>query len=281
MFQEPMIAFVHINKTAGTSVKFILRNTFGVRHCDAVSLDPEGVFTAEEFRFARRFFPGLRSLSGHPVRHPSAHLPADVQLFTFLRDPVVRCASHFQQIQRGDRSRRSKYRSGRRSSRKPSFEEFVHDSRYRDLQVQRIVGCADAEKAKHEIETRYFFVGLTERFRESIRMLQKLSPYPIDPRYRRLKVAPDDTLKNRLLADPLTSRMLQEANEGDRALYDYVRAVVYPDRLKDVQAACEAVLPEPEEIDFAPLRYRVNRLYNNLVYREAMRWRRRLASRTN
>ena len=30
----PLLVFVHINKTAGTTLRFILRSSYGARHCD-------------------------------------------------------------------------------------------------------------------------------------------------------------------------------------------------------------------------------------------------------
>jgi len=29
-----MLVFIHINKTAGSTVRYMLRSTYGVRHCD-------------------------------------------------------------------------------------------------------------------------------------------------------------------------------------------------------------------------------------------------------
>jgi hypothetical protein len=266
-----VIAFVHINKTGGTSVKFILRNSFGWHHCDAVALDPDGIFRDHDLRFARRIFPALRSLSGHPLRHPSAHLPAEIGYFTFVRDPVTRAASHFQHFQRGDWRRRRKYRRAG-GQKKPTLEEFCDDPRWRNLQTRRIAGVADFDQARKEIETHYFLVGLTERFQESLGLLLALSPHPIDPRYRRLKTAPDDTLKHRLLGDPGTRRLLASANEADAELHDWVRSHVFPRQL-------ERVGPLPSggllEVASDPWRYRVCRLYNNVVYRSAVRLRKR------
>ena len=31
---RPLLVFVHINKTAGTTLRYILRSSYGARHCD-------------------------------------------------------------------------------------------------------------------------------------------------------------------------------------------------------------------------------------------------------
>ena len=264
-----MIGFVHINKTAGSSVKFVLRNSFGIRHCDVVTTNPDGVFSDDELRFARRLYPGLRSISGHPLRHPSGHLRGDLVYFTFVRDPLRRAASQFQQIQRGDWRRRRKYREAG-GHRKPSLEEFAASVRWRNLQTRRIAGVQDFERARAEIERHYFFVGLTERFDESMRVLLQLCPYPLDARYRRLKVAPDNVVARRILEDPGSRRLLEQANRVDAELYAWVRDVFHPTQR---ERAGTLTQPAPVEISETPWRYRICRAYNNVVYKQAVKLR--------
>jgi hypothetical protein len=264
-----VIGFVHINKTAGSSVKFVLRNSFGIHHCDVVTRNPDGVFSDDELRFARRVVPGLRSISGHPLRHPSAQLRGDLVYFTFVRNPVQRAASHFQEIQRGDWTRRHKYREAG-GQKKPSLEEFAASPRWRNLQTRRIAGVEDVDRARTEIERHYFFMGLTERFQESMRLLLQVCPYPLDPRYRRLRVAPDNAVKQRILEDPGSRRLLEEANAVDQELYAWVRDVFYPSQR---ESAGELTHPGPVEINETPWRYQVCRAFNNAVYKQAVKLR--------
>jgi hypothetical protein len=264
-----VIGFVHINKTAGSSVKFVLRSSFGIQHCDVVTRNPDGVFSNDELRFARRMIPGLRSISGHPLRHPSAHLRGDLVYFSFVRDPVQRAASQFQQIQRGDWTRRRKYREAG-AQKKPSLEEFAASPRWRNLQTLRIAGVEDVDRARAEIERHYFFMGLTERFQESMRLLLQVCPYPLDPRYRRLKVAPDNDLKQRILEDPGSRRLLEEANRVDPELYAWVRDVFHP---AQHERAGELTHPGPVEIGETPWRYQACRAFNNAVYKQAVKLR--------
>ncbi len=65
-----MLVFVHINKTAGSTVRYILRSSYGPRHCD---VEPwrarwdEQPFSAADLRRVRRFYPQLASIAGHRI----------------------------------------------------------------------------------------------------------------------------------------------------------------------------------------------------------------------
>ena len=147
---DPALAFVHIEKTAGTTLKFILRNTFGRDHCDTIhSRTP--VFDAEDYRLARRFFPRMKSLCGHNLVAPTSHLPPEVMYYTILRDPVARTVSHYQDdCVRGTETR--------------SLAEWLEEPEHRNMMVQRIAGCEDLERARNLLTERYLFTGLVERF---------------------------------------------------------------------------------------------------------------------
>jgi len=269
---RPILGFVHIPKTAGTTVKFILRNSTFFRHCDLQPLVRDAVFTDADFHFMKKiFFFGLNSISGHSLIHPTAHLSAPLQYFTFVREPLQRCLSHYQQM------KRSRLRQGCDIT----FEDYMQIKDVYDHQVRRIAGGPDIERAKHELSTRYMFVGLTERFAESMLVFQRLCPYPLNLAYKRLHVAKDNTAKQEVLDNPDSRRLLEEGNQLDLQLYNYIRDELYP-------GLCERAglsLREVDEMDFVsntyPLRYKVTRGYNNAVYKPLIRLRQWLAGRPN
>ena len=271
-----MIGFVHINKTAGTTVKYVLRNSFGPRHCDVKTQHADGVFRQDDLRFARRVFPGLRSVAGHHPKHPTVHMPGQIRCFTFLRDPVERVASHFQQLYdkgggRGESRTGRWWKVGGLRERKlpTSIEEYLET--HSNLHVRFIAGGADVERAKRELEQHYFFVGLVDCFDESMRVLQALCPYPLDLRYRPLRVARDNTVKDGVLGDPGIRRLIAEANAADLELWEWVRKTYYP-RLRDqssIDFDAEYVRLEP--LADRPRRYQACRFWNNAIYKQALR----------
>jgi hypothetical protein len=255
-----LIGFVHIPKTAGSTLKFVLRNTFCLRHCDLRPVGGRTRTTPRDIAVARLLYPGLRSVSGHTLIHPTKTL-AGIRFFTFLRDPVSRVASAYAHHVRGGRRRRL-------GKPERTLEEFLSRHQPGGNQTYQIAGSDDVERAKRILEKRYFFVGLTERFDESLAVLAALSPYPLDTRYQRRNTAPvDDPVKRRVLEDRGLRSLVEEANRSDRALYDWVASTVYPAQLERARRAAGASLGIAGETDVGMLRFDVCRAYNKGVFR--------------
>jgi hypothetical protein len=72
------------------------------------------------------------------------------------------------------------------------------------------------------------FVGLTERYDESMLMLKALLANDLNISYKRVNVARDNTIKDRLLNTESTRQLLIEAQQADLELYNYVREEIYP-----------------------------------------------------
>ena len=223
-----------------------------------------GTFRDEDFCFVRKvFFFGLRSIAGHSLMHPTANLSALMHYFTFVRDPLKRCLSHYQQYKR----------SYSKKGKDLSFEEFLDIDDMRDAQVYQIAGEYDVEKAKEEL-SRYLFVGLTERFAESMVILRQLSPHRLNLEHRRLHVTRDNTARQEVLDNPAARRLLEQGNQLDRQLYEWVKHELYP-ALRQKAGVTEADVDEQEfEPRSFPLRYKLTRGYNMAVYRSLAKLRR-------
>ena len=225
-----MIALVHIHKTAGTTLDDILARSYGVRHCHLHAVPGQAIFSAEDYRRAQRFWPPFASIAGHAVSAISdlARVRPDVRYYTFLREPLVRCASHYQyQV----RHQRQSY----------SFEEWIARRIKRNPQTTRIAGQnATAMDAITLLKTRFVFVGLVERFDESLVLLRQLVCGPrLDVWYRKRLVAKDDELKDSLLDDPGNRELLIDANREDLKLYEYAVTELYPAFRKQYGAGLE------------------------------------------
>ena len=216
-----MLVFVHINKTAGSTMRYILRSSYGAGHCE---VEPwhhpwKGpLFSNDDLAKVRKIYPELASIASHRIGG-SVDLEQrgrDLTYFTFLRDPLKTTASRFQ------------YHVDHRKKQGLVFEEWIQQDWLRNAQTQRIAGVADASAAIQVIEEKAMFVGLAERFDESVIMLQALRAGDLDISYRRVNVARRNTLAADLLSGERSRRLLAEANEQDLELYAYAKEEFYP-----------------------------------------------------
>lgn len=214
-----MIVFDHIGKTAGTTLKFILRNSFGICHCD-VKHAKRNPFTSDELAFARKVFPDIKCISGHALVNPVENIrDEDCFFITVLREPVIRCISNYQ-----DDCLRRAYTG--------DLKEWLSDSKTQNLQVKQIAGQDNLAKAK-ELLDEFSFVGLTERFDESMKLLKLISPYPLNINYKKKIVASDNTIKNEILNNKEKYELVRNHNLLDIELYRYVKDELFPARLEE------------------------------------------------
>lgn len=261
--QRPLIAFVHIQKAAGTSLKFILKNSLGVGHSDVNPVTPpfDRPFDRSDLAFAASTNPWLCSISGHEIIEPSRHLGKAARPFTMLRDPIARSVSHYQ----------DKIVRGRQDL---SFEQFVSDPDNHNFQVKKIAGREDLATARQLLREQFFFVGLAERFVDSMRVLRALSPYPLDIRCRPRNVAPTTRIAESLRSDPEAVARLGEANRLDQKLWDFVADELFPELAQRAGVSETGPLPALSPAAF-PWRYHASRLYHRLVYRPLLKRERR------
>jgi hypothetical protein len=216
-----LLVFVHINKTAGTTVRYVLRSSYGARHCD---VEPwhgawtEPPFSTSDLQRVRRLYPRLASIAGHRVSgHVDLEEPGtDFRYLTILREPVALCASRFQ------------YRLDHRKRTDLSFEEWIQKDWVRDAQTQRIGGTSDVNDAISVIAQKEMFVGLTETFDESMVLLRALRAPDLDIRYAPVNVAKRSEVARGLLADATTRAMIVDANRADLELYRHVKDELFP-----------------------------------------------------
>lgn len=233
-----MYAFVHIEKTAGSCLNTILRRSFGPRHCDirlplakrrTDDRDRKACVDASDLRRVRRLYRNLRGIAGHNVK-PYADLHeacAEIQFFTILREPARRFLSHF--LNRGDGNLRE------------DFERWLAADWVHNWQTKMIAGEPSAQKAVELLSTRFGFVGLTERFDESLIVLGGwLQEASFCPEYRRVNrisdkrrprdIARSQTDMSYLNSEEMRAR-IREANAEDYKVYEFVTSTLYPRQL--------------------------------------------------
>jgi len=275
-----LYAFVHIEKTAGRTVRAVLLRSFGSGHCEIrtpyAKREPEVddrrvAVTGGDLRKVRRFYRNLRGIAGHNVKaYSDLHVAfPEVRYFTWLRDPVKRYLSHF------------KNRS--RAYAREDFERWADQTWTHDWQTRMIAGEANAQKAIELLSGRIGFVGLTETFDESLLMLgQWLGEPGFRPEYRPVnqlagKQRSRDSAREQAdlsyLDTPEVRERLRAINALDQQVYDFA--------LRECHARQRAAYAGDLAADVATMRERnqnlaewteplSSRLLRNWVYKPAL-----------
>ena len=263
-----MIAFIHIGKTGGLTIQSILASQYGLSHCDAVSwkslsnshaLEP---VSAADVRKIKWIYPNLECLTGHQIM-PYGDLDTafeSLDYFALVRSPVQRMASAYQQLRKTDPDYMS-------------FEAYCDIDTHRDQQCRILGGAACAETALQVIQEKNVFVGIFERFDESLLLLKTLRLNELHLDYKHHNVAPSRAVSNELLDNDRTLGLLEDANKQDQILYDKVTDDIFPDYVQQYngQLADDAAA-------FATQPYVINsrnillpRLKRKLIYEPAVR----------
>lgn len=269
-----MLAFSHIPKTGGTTLIQILRRTYGVRHMDAIDRSAvhsaDNVYRARDLRWDRRIHPRLESIAGHELK-PSVDfgdLEGELEWYTFVREPLARSFSQYvQDVQLGYLPASTTYRE---------WTRIPHlGGQNRNAQVRQLCGRESFESARAMIEQKLRFVGVLERFDESLRLLRILMHRPELPesagsaKNERGSASQREKERER---DPAFEECLREQNREDARLYEYVTTERW--RAQQERASREST-PAARAADPDALRPKLrtfaNRLYRNAIYKPLVR----------
>jgi hypothetical protein len=249
-----MIVFLHIPKTAGTTFQFILENSLGVTHCHIGHLGKQDL-DQRDIAFTRKLFPWLRSIAGENLTDPLRFSLPNPFYITFLREPVARVFSQYQdEVLRGGKTL--------------TFEEMLRaDEVMENTLVKRLAGRVDLGLAKLVLE-KFDFVGLTEKFDLSLHMLRKICPCKLNCNYKRKVTAGDNAIKKSLENDNRIVDMTREKNRLDLELYDFAIKEIFPKflALTGFSLAHEVASFDKYQSELRP-NFLLHRLYNQTFYR--------------
>lgn len=216
-----MFAFTHIPKTAGTTLNYILQKNFGNRLNSVIPR--KGVnYSYEDLKKDNLIYSNVKCISGHGVKPFINYGEFNNQLkwFTFLRDPIKRFVSQYIHQQT---SNLKQYHM--------PIEEWADRYARSNWQVKWIAGEEDLEAAKQIIKEKFVFIGLTEKFDESLLKMQNVFGNRFDINYKNQKMlSRDNSLKNELLNNQYMELVsfFKLQNELDLKLYDFVLNEIYP-----------------------------------------------------
>ncbi|HSF18516.1 MAG TPA: hypothetical protein VLK65_23510 [Vicinamibacteria bacterium] len=213
-----LLAFVHVEKAAGTSFIHILRHNFFMRYLDVRPFDKASrrVFRPSDLRLSLRVLPGLSCIAGHSVK-PFAGLEEvvpDIRYLTILRNPAKRYVSQYQYWVE-------------RMGKKLTFEEFLRTPSVENFQTKKFSETGDIDEALEVLSERLFLVGLVEEFDRFLVLLRKkLLPLNFDPRYRRKNLSVDKEIPGHFLERFQDD--IEERNVLDNRLYDFALRELFP-----------------------------------------------------
>lgn len=210
---ERLIVSLHIPKTGGTSfsdvleraypnqVAFFYRANHKLTHPklrDRAGLRDPGVLSEIEDE-------GIKVIHGHASgRWFLKSIPDQSRYWTWVRNPVERVISAYYYL--GQRGQRDRERPGASKVEGRSLEEFAMTEQNQNIQ-SRVLKSMDLSQMG--------FVGITERFDESLAMLGLSQHVLPKPRNRN---------KAKAEVDPALKTLIAELNAEDVALYhDAVR----------------------------------------------------------
>jgi hypothetical protein len=221
---EPLLVFVHLRKTAGTTIANVMRRQF--RRGQAIDLNAPSVEAANQswnaMPVAQRA--RIKCVRGHLPFAPELFAPRATTCFTILRDPVARVVSEYY-FSRHDPTIRFHAALVRE---RITLEQFVSNERFAEVhnaQTRMLGGARDGispgellELAIANLRERIAMVGISERFEETLLLCRAILGWR-RLIYRRVNV---NRHRPALAAiEPATLAAIERANSLDRVLYRY------------------------------------------------------------
>lgn len=225
---RPLLVFLHLAKTGGRTLDTVFRGTYGAGYVLAEAWRPtrpmgwgDGEFIIPTYepadvRHLLRLCPWARAIGGHPLTLWSrAHEVRPVRYVAFMREPVARGISHYQYHvnTNADPLDWDAWCAWR--------EHHNHQTRYFDHD-------GDPAAAIAAIERHGVFVGLLERFEESLLLLQRLVAPELRTAHVRRNTAENDDVARALRADADRCAQIREMYAADLPLHAWVRDELWP-----------------------------------------------------
>jgi len=228
------LIFLHIKKTAGSTLKFILRNQFHPRtiltiHNNTLVKDFNDILYKDFLDLPAERKQNIRFMRGHFAFGIHEYLPHPFTYLTMLRDPIERAISWYYYFKENPHSQEYK----NYVSQSAGFEDFINKGYCGDntqtimlLSKKQLDDYPDdkdrVEIALQNIENNFSHFGFAEKFDESLILMKKTYNWKYLPLY-----TVENVTKNRPRASELPTSVtdaILEHNRADVTLYEKLSA---------------------------------------------------------
>lgn len=223
---EPLTIFVHIPKTAGRTLRTIIRRQYRPEQV-FITRGEAGNSFQEFLSLSAEEQARVQIVQGHFPYGLHDHISRPAVYVTMLREPIARVISYYRFV------RDHPEHANHAAVIEKGLAGFVKDGAFKHVdnaQLRYLAASQDApfgacteemfEAALAHLEQRFVAVGLVEAFDDSILFMRRALGWRL-PVYRSINVS-----KHRLQDDELTDELLallREQNRFDLRLYDYAR----------------------------------------------------------
>lgn len=265
-----MYGFIHIYKSAGMTLKYMLRASYGASHFDVEPL--AGVkqpipFSEKDLSFVLGIKSNLAGFAGHRVKaFAEMGVYSDrINYFTIMRDPIVRAASAFQYSYNYQKKYNGKILS---------FEEWLEDPYSSNLHCKMISGVSSFEVTVDIVEKKNIFIGNINNYYESLVMLKRAHLSKLNIIKSSFNVSNNNRLSNKIMSDKRLRVHLIETNAEDQKLFDYATNVLYQKYISEYGLGLdEEVSKLPNVFTFKQrCRLLANKVFRNTIYKPMLRY---------
>lgn len=226
--KEDALIFLHIPKAAGSTLHKIIARQYSADEMFTINglRVQEDIEKFKNLSLAER--EKIKVLKGHMTFGLHEFLPRPSTYITILRDPVERIISHYYYVLR----RPEHYLYNQVKSENIDLQGYVEKGLSNELnngQTRLLAGMDDSrefsqcepqilETAKTNLQQHFAVVGLSEKFDETLLLLQKTFEWGI-PVYMK-----ENVTKNRLLKENVpeaTLKTIKKYNQLDSEIYNY------------------------------------------------------------
>ena len=149
--QREILAFLHIPKTAGTTLNHLFRINFFLRFCNVKNIHSgiQWALTAEQLALVLTINPFIKCIGGHTVR-PFSNICEkypNLKFITLMRDPILRYISQYI------------YNLEFLRNNIKNFDDFLSRKSEQNMQIKRIVGSEDLDRAIEILKSHFLLVG--------------------------------------------------------------------------------------------------------------------------